>query len=112
MVHSGLSKNSVESSDKPQGGPIDDSKLFNFLSSLRREEAQRIKKPAFIVFSDATLKSMAQIRPTTLEQFRELSGVGDKKLAQYGDTWTKKIREFCNSNEIPLTDPNTDTSIK
>jgi ATP-dependent DNA helicase RecQ len=40
--------------------------------------------PAYVVFHDATLRAIAQLRPGTLDQLASLSGVGDKKLERYG----------------------------
>ena len=41
--------------------------------------------PAYIVFGDATLRGIAVTRPTTLAELGTISGIGEKKLEQYGD---------------------------
>ncbi|MEN6368637.1 MAG: HRDC domain-containing protein, partial [Thermotogota bacterium] len=54
----------------------------------------------YIVFGDAALRDMARRRPTTAEGFLEVSGVGEAKARQYGETFVAAIREFCRSREI------------
>ncbi|MCG3204758.1 MAG: ATP-dependent DNA helicase RecQ [Elusimicrobia bacterium] len=71
-----------------------DSNLFNSLKALRKELADERNVPAYIIFSDATLRQMARERPTTLEQFRRLSGVGQRKLAEFGEIFTTHVKRF------------------
>jgi ATP-dependent DNA helicase RecQ len=71
-----------------------DSKLFDSLRALRRAQAEQRRVPAYIVFGDAALREMARQRPVTLEAFREVKGVGDKKCADYGDLFVQHIRQF------------------
>ncbi len=54
------------------------------LRKLRRELAEAEGVPAYVIFADATLADMLRRRPTTLEQMMEVSGVGQHKLARYG----------------------------
>ena len=49
--------------------------------------------PAYVVFTDATLQHMAKFRPTTPEHFLAISGVGLKKLQQYGEDFLAVIRK-------------------
>jgi ATP-dependent DNA helicase RecQ len=65
------------------------------LRSLRKQLADEQSVPPYVVFPDSTLKLMAQAKPKTLAEFGELSGVGDYKLAQYGETFIKEIRAYC-----------------
>lgn len=72
----------------------DDERLFEQLRSLRRDIAQEIGKPPYIVFSDKALRDMCVKRPTTPEAFLEVNGVGENKLRQYGDRFLGVIAEF------------------
>ena len=56
--------------------------------------ARKRNIPPFIIFSDASLKEMAQKKPKTEEEMLEVKGVGDKKLIQYGDIFLAEIREY------------------
>jgi ATP-dependent DNA helicase RecQ len=66
--------------------------LFHELRALRREIANARQIPAYLVFSDATLFAMAEERPTSEEQLLRISGVGPKKLAEYGATFLELLR--------------------
>ncbi len=72
--------------------------LYEHLRTLRQKLAQEIKKPAFVVFSNASLKDMSAKAPTTIEAFLDVSGVGQHKAAQYGELFIRAIRAFQNSN--------------
>ncbi|HKO58873.1 MAG TPA: DNA helicase RecQ [Thermoanaerobaculia bacterium] len=61
-----------------------DRSLFDTLRSWRREEAQERGVPPYVIFSDRTLRELARIRPTTLLALREVYGVGDAKLQEFG----------------------------
>ena len=67
--------------------------LFLELKALRRKLADEKKLPAYIVFSDATLLQMATRRPTDEAGLLAVSGVGQKKLAQYGEAFLALLRK-------------------
>lgn len=69
-----------------------DAGLLQNLKALRRDLAVKRKVPAYIVFPDATLIDMCRIRPETLKQMALVSGVGPKKLADYGPAFLATIR--------------------
>jgi len=70
--------------------------LFESLRQLRKRLAQENGVPPYIVFSDATLEEMAAVKPVNEEQMRRISGVGDRKLQQYGRTFMDAILDFLN----------------
>ncbi len=57
--------------------------------------------PAYIVFSDAALRDMARKRPSTPEAFIRVTGVGEKKLEQYGEVILDAIISYCRDNDLP-----------
>ncbi|MEJ2456547.1 MAG: DNA helicase RecQ [Candidatus Thiodiazotropha sp.] len=67
--------------------------LWEALRALRRELAESQGVPAYIIFHDATLLEMAQRRPETLQQLADISGVGERKLAAYGEAFLNRLRE-------------------
>ena len=71
-----------------------DDRLFNHLKKVRLSLSKDRNIPPFIIFSDASLKDMATLKPQTEEEFLEVKGVGDKKLVQYGDIFIAEISEF------------------
>ena len=58
--------------------------LYRDLKALRKRLADAKGVPAYVIFSDATLQQMARFQPATEAEFLALSGVGPKKLQQYG----------------------------
>ena len=79
-----------------------DEGLFDELRALRRELAAERKAPAYIVFGDASLRDMARCRPTTLENFNHVHGVGQKKLDDYGEVFTDLIRGYCLESDLEV----------
>ena len=77
-----------KSSTSSRGGDITLSGVeqdrFENLKRWRKEKAKQLDVPAFVVFSDQSLKHMAQKNPQSLDQLRHVYGVGDTKLTQYG----------------------------
>jgi ATP-dependent DNA helicase RecQ len=68
--------------------------LYSRLQKLRKQYADANKVPPYVVFADSSLRLMAQQQPQTLAQFAQISGVGARKLAQYGEMFTAEIRAF------------------
>jgi ATP-dependent DNA helicase RecQ len=70
----------------------EDQTLFEELRKLRRELARERGVPAYIIFSDATLRDLAQKRPFSPDALLLVSGIGMKKLEQYGERILETIR--------------------
>ncbi|TVP68222.1 MAG: DNA helicase RecQ [Leptolyngbya sp. LCM1.Bin17] len=69
--------------------------LLSILKTLRKQLADQQSVPPYVVFPESALRQMAQARPQTLEAFSQVSGVGRRKLDQYGQVFTDRIRQFC-----------------
>ncbi|QDT63002.1 DNA helicase RecQ [Calycomorphotria hydatis] len=82
--------------DRPQRLDADwddvDSELFLALRELRTEQARERGVPPYIIFGDAALRDMARKKPTTMEEFLEVKGVGQKKANDYGEMFLAVIR--------------------
>jgi ATP-dependent DNA helicase RecQ len=59
--------------------------IFERLRVWRAAVAKEHGLPAFVVFHDGTLRAIAQMRPKSLDELRTITGVGEKKLASYGE---------------------------
>jgi len=70
--------------------------LFERLRKLRQEIAMAENIPAYLVFSDASLKEMERARPMSESDFLEISGVGQRKLEVYGEDFIAEIVAFSN----------------
>ena len=73
---------------------IEDPKLFEALRALRSTCASEEGFPPYIVFSDKVLHALASIKPTTLEQFGNISGIGDHKKQKYGNRFIALIQKY------------------
>ncbi|MFQ5412458.1 MAG: HRDC domain-containing protein, partial [Phycisphaerae bacterium] len=72
-----------------------DRALFESLRALRKEIAQERGVPPFVIFSDASLRDMAQIKPRSARAFLTVQGVGEKKRADFGDRFLRCIEPHC-----------------
>lgn len=72
----------------------EDEQLFEELRQLRKKLADQQAIPAYIVLSDKTLHLLASSRPTTVEAFGEISGIGEYKRDKYGKDFIEVIRKF------------------
>ena len=76
-----------------------DEKLLSALYALRKRLAGKQNIPAFMVFSDATLREMAQKKPLSVDELLNISGVGEKKAARYGNAFLHLIEDAVGSRE-------------
>jgi ATP-dependent DNA helicase RecQ len=91
-----------------------DEGLFNDLRTLRKALADERDVPAYVVFSDVALRQMAREYPTTEREFLQISGVGNKKLQEFGTAFLNAIagyleahprRDFPQESPPPLAQP-------
>ena len=78
----------------PSTTGVEDPKLFEALRQLRRQCAEEEGFPPYIVFSDKVLHTLATQKPTTIEQFGYIPGVGDHKRQKYGARFISLIQKF------------------
>ena len=76
-----------------------DEKLLNALYARRKWLAGKQNVPAFMVFSDATLREMVEKKPLSLDELLNISGVGEKKAARYGTTFLRIIEDAVENRE-------------
>jgi ATP-dependent DNA helicase RecQ len=76
--------------------------LFDRLKALRKHIADLQNVPPYVIFADSSLKLMAQLRPEKLADFAKISGVNSHKLQQYGEQFVSAIREFSQSQKLPI----------
>jgi ATP-dependent DNA helicase RecQ len=70
-----------------------DNTLFESLRTLRKRLADEAGMPPYIIFNDASLREMAQRQPKTLQEFSTILGVGQAKLARYGEQFVELIQQ-------------------
>ena len=65
--------------------------MFDSLRALRLELAHRQNVPAYVIFTDATLREMARAQPRTRAALSRIAGVGAVKLERYGDRFLRAV---------------------
>jgi ATP-dependent DNA helicase RecQ len=77
-----------------------DKLLFERLRALRRSVAAEREVAAFVIFSDATLRELARVRPSTMRSFGGVKGIGERKLADFGRRFGLEIVSYCREKGI------------
>ncbi len=70
-----------------------DEALFDKLRAWRMEYAKELEVPAFVVFTDATLEVIAELKPSTDEELLKVPGIGERKLEKHGDRLREILKE-------------------
>ena len=73
---------------------VEDKQLFEQLRVLRRKIADKQNFAAYLILSDKVLHSLAAEKPTTIEEFGHISGIGEFKKVHYGKVFTDAIRNY------------------
>ena len=73
---------------------VEDKKLFEYLRKIRKNLADEQGYPPYIVLSDKSLHELTKMKPTTLQTFGLISGIGEFKIKKYGDTFIKAIKKY------------------
>ena len=73
---------------------VEDKNLFEYLRKIRKNLADEQGYPPYIVLSDKSLHELTRMKPTTLEAFGLISGIGEFKVKKYGETFIKAIRKY------------------
>jgi ATP-dependent DNA helicase RecQ len=110
----------VEKSARIKRGAIEcDEELFERLRALRRRLADERGVPAYIIFSDVSLREMARTYPKNSTEFRRIAGVGEQKLKDFGEAFLSVIRSHSaenqsatSSKDVDFTFPNREASLK
>lgn len=87
---------------QPQASRLEAEQLFDRLRILRKRLADEQNLAPYMVFTDSSLRQIAQRRPQTLDQFAQISGVGRRKLDQYGAIFTQEVRQYCQEMGLPV----------
>ena len=90
-----------ESPDREGGISALDPTLSVMLRDLRKKVSKRLERPPYVIFQDVSLEQMATDYPITLEELKNIQGVGEGKVKQpYAKEFVDLIRNYCEENEI------------
>jgi len=82
------------------GTVVVDPALFSMLKDLRKKVAKKHDLPPYVIFQDPSLEAMATTYPITIEELRNIPGVGEGKAKRYGQEFVDLIRRHVEENEI------------
>ena len=77
-----------------------DPELFAMLKGLRKQMAQKLGVPGYVIFQDPSLEQMATMYPITFEELQQIQGVGAGKAKRYGKEFLELIKRHCEDNCI------------
>ena len=81
-----------------------DNNLMNKLIILRKEIAKKNSLPPYAIFQEFSLEDMTYKYPTSIEEFKNINGVGDGKVNKFGNYFIKLIKEYIEENQIQKPD--------
>lgn len=82
------------------GGGGADPELYNMLKDLRKKVAKQKNLPPFVIFQDPSLEEMSIQYPITLDELKNITGVGTGKASKYGAPFIDLINKYVEENEI------------
>ena len=87
---------------EPEGGiSALDPTLSAMLKDLRKKVSKRMERPPYVIFQDVSLEQMATDYPVTLEELKNIQGVGEGKVKQpYAKEFVNLIKKYCEENGI------------
>jgi len=77
-----------------------DKTLFSLLKDLRRDISRKENLPPFVIFQDPSLEDMTIQYPITMEEMKQITGVGAGKALKYGQPFIELIKKYVEENEI------------
>ncbi|MBV9007648.1 MAG: DNA helicase RecQ [Verrucomicrobia bacterium] len=96
----------LEKPARARAGQINcDEELFERLRVLRRRLADERDVPAYVIFSDVSLREMARSYPTQVADFARIPGVGQQKLKQFGEIFVAEITSFLSDHPHTIGSP-------
>ncbi|MCS6981930.1 MAG: DNA helicase RecQ [Flavobacteriales bacterium] len=97
---SGDSEDDSEFIINQKGAGALDQTLLGLLRDLRKTIAKEKNLPPFVIFQDPSLEEMATRYPITMEELKEITGVGEGKAQKFGQAFLDLIRKYVEENEI------------
>jgi ATP-dependent DNA helicase RecQ len=83
-----------------QGGSAADDLLFNMLKDLTKKIAKKHNMPPYVIFQESSLIDMTIQYPITMDELKQISGVGEGKARKYGKEYIELIEKYVKDNEI------------
>ena len=92
--HVSTAKSKKPKRNKNMGHSGSNPELYEALITLRREIAEAKKVPLYIIFSNAVIEDIAEMKPVTKAEFIEIKGIGEKKYDLYGEQFMEVVKQM------------------
>lgn len=89
-----------ESERVPVNSAAFDKVLFGMLKALRKDIAHHEDLPPYVIFSDPSMEEMATLYPTSMDDLKQIVGVGESKAKKFGQPFLDLIEEYVEENDI------------
>ena len=86
--------------EEEHGASALDPTLYSMLQDLRKKTAKKLNLPGYVIFQDISLEQMATLYPVSVEELRNIQGVGVGKARRYGKEFCALIKRYCDDNKI------------
>ena len=77
-----------------------DPELYSMLKDLRKKLSKQLELPPYVIFQDPSLEAMATTYPITMDELKNITGVGEGKAKRYGEEFINLIKRHVEENEI------------
>lgn len=89
--------------ESERGGAVEggtDRELYHMLIDLRKSLSNKLSLPPYVIFQDGAIDAMATLYPITIDELKNIPGVGEGKAKRYGKEFCELIKRHCEENEI------------
>ncbi|WP_420576258.1 DNA helicase RecQ [Ekhidna sp.] len=94
----------IDNEDEMDKAPVNvsayDKTLFGMLKTLRKDIAHQEDIPPYVIFSDPSMEEMCTVYPTTMDDLKQIVGVGESKAKKFGEPFLQMIEEYVEENDI------------
>ena len=77
-----------------------DQVLYRMLIDLRKSISKKLQLPPYVIFQDGSIDAMSTLYPITIDELKNIPGVGEGKAKRYGKEFCELIKRHCEDNEI------------
>lgn len=89
-----------DNEDAQQQGSALDTQLLQMLKDLRKKVAKQKNLPPFVIFQDPSLEEMCTIYPVSIDELKQIQGVGNGKALKFGQPFVELIKKYVEENDI------------
>lgn len=100
IVEDRIFKDNFDDESRESMTAVLDPELHAMLKNLRKKVARNNNLPAYVIFQDQSLEQMATMYPVTIDELKNIQGIGVGKAKRYGREFCELIKSYCKENDI------------